>query len=109
MNPKVSVETDDVLDVAYIRLSDAPVERTVEHSDRIMVDLDAHGVAVGIEVLGQGVELPYAELVEHYHVHSAAVSLLRLIRPSVSGWAELRAGHDGQLFTGQARDPNPIG
>lgn len=44
-------EYDGDADALYYRLSGEPVARTVSIGDRVMVDVDAAGQAVGIEVL----------------------------------------------------------
>jgi uncharacterized protein YuzE len=46
------IETDDEADAAYVRVSDAPVVRTSEVADGIIVDFDADNEMVGVEVLG---------------------------------------------------------
>jgi hypothetical protein len=43
-------------------------------------------VVVGIEVLDLAAELPFHALVIEYHVDSRQVELLRLLRPSISGF-----------------------
>jgi uncharacterized protein YuzE len=47
----VKIEFDADADAAYIRLSDAPVSRTEEQSDVCVLDLDARGGLVGVELL----------------------------------------------------------
>ena len=101
----ITIELDTVVDAAYIRLATAPVARTVAHDDRINIDLDVHGVVIGIEVLGEGVPLPFAELVDRYHVHSDVVEMLRVIRPDVAAFLQLRFGTDGWTSAQQADRP----
>jgi uncharacterized protein YuzE len=93
---RISIEVDTTVDAAYVRLSQNPVEHTVKVSDEVLVDLDEHGVAVGIEVLSEAAELPFGRLVTDFHVHSEVVELLRLIRPSVSAFLEFTQGSDGR-------------
>ncbi len=45
------LEIDRSIGAAYIHLSDEPVARTVELARNIQVDVDASGVAVGVELL----------------------------------------------------------
>jgi uncharacterized protein YuzE len=92
----VVVKVDSALNAAYIRLSENPVARTIEHNDLILVDVDELGVAVGIEVLDEGAALPFSELVSDYHVHSDVVDLLRLIRPDVASFLRLTTQTEGQ-------------
>ena len=42
---------DGDADALYYRLTSQPVTRTIDIGDRVMVDVDAEGRAVGIEVL----------------------------------------------------------
>ena len=46
------IEIDEEADAAYVRLSTAPIARTQEIADGILVDFDAHDEMVGVEVLG---------------------------------------------------------
>lgn len=93
---QIRVEIDSVVSAAYITLSTNPVAETREVTDSVLVDLDDHGVAVGIEVLDLTAEMPYEQLCTYYHVHSDVVEVLRTIRPSVNGWfVSLTSGPDG--------------
>jgi len=94
-NMSITIEVDTTVHAAYIALSAEPVARTVEFSEEILVDLDEHGIAVGIEVLNEGAELPFSALLNSFHVHSDVVALLRLIRPSVSAFMEFTQGSEG--------------
>lgn len=49
MTPVVTYDTS--ADVYYVRLLQGTVARTVEHGDAHLVDLDAEGNVIGIEVL----------------------------------------------------------
>lgn len=42
---------DDEADAGYVRLTDAAVARTEQFSDSVIVDLDAAGSPVGIDIL----------------------------------------------------------
>lgn len=91
----IRVEVERELNTAYIQLSPNDVSTTVEVNDQILIDLDAHGVAVGIEVLDERAPLPFTELCERFHVHSDVVDRLRLIRPDVNTWLNFTSGNDG--------------
>ncbi len=82
---QIVVEIDHSNDAAYIRFTDKSVASTVEVNQCINIDLDEHRMVVGIEVLELAAELPFQMLIEHYHVPSDQVELLRRLRPSVSG------------------------
>ena len=51
-NATYQIEIDDEADAAYVRVSDAPVARTDEVADGIIVDFAANDEIVGVEVLG---------------------------------------------------------
>ncbi|HEY3548855.1 MAG TPA: DUF2283 domain-containing protein [Propionicimonas sp.] len=86
LSPRVVIELDGEVGTAYIRLSAEAVATTHEVSEDVLVDLDAMGVAVGVEVLRLTADLPFQRLTTEYHVHSAVIDLLRRIRPSVAAF-----------------------
>ena len=47
----MKVNYDIMADAVYINVSKAKVARTVKTEDRFLVDVDAHGNVVGIEIL----------------------------------------------------------
>ena len=51
-NDNFSIEIDDKADAAYVRVSMAPVARTEDIGDGILVDFDASQDLAGGEVLG---------------------------------------------------------
>lgn len=51
-NPPLAVEFEPRGDAVYLRLSDEAVTRTAEIEDEVLVDYDAEGRLVGIEILG---------------------------------------------------------
>lgn len=51
MNETPRLEIDRSIGAAYVHLSDEPVARTIELARNIQVDVDANGVAVGVELL----------------------------------------------------------
>ena len=53
-----TVKYDPEANAAYIRLSPEPVEESEEVSDGIVLDYDAHGRLVGLEVLDARSHLP---------------------------------------------------
>ena len=63
-----TITVDPAVGACYISLSDRPVASTEEFSDDILVDLDESGVAVGIEVLDLGAELPLTDLRQQLHI-----------------------------------------
>lgn len=91
----IAITVDTALGTAYIRLASDSVARTIEFSDQILVDVNEFNVAVGIELLDDGVALPFDALVSDFHVHSSVVDLLRLVRPDVSSYLRISAGNDG--------------
>lgn len=95
MKTSISIQVDTDVHAAYIRLSSEPVAKTVECNEHILVDLDAFGVAVGIELLDETTPLPFDVLMTDFHVHSDVVMLLRMIRPNVSTFVSLYQGTEG--------------
>lgn len=91
----ITIEVDTVLHAAYIQLSESEVVRTIHYNDEIQIDLDEHGVAVGIEVLDESAPLPFTDLCDRFHVHSDVIDLLRLIRPDVNSYLAMTQGSDG--------------
>lgn len=81
----VEVSLDKKADAAYVTLSDAPIARTVEVTDRVFVDLDEMAVIVGVEILGLDTEIPFDRLAD-FHARSEVIDLLRLIKPSVGAF-----------------------
>lgn len=92
----VTVNIDTVVNSAYITLSEQQVARTVEYSDHILVDVDEFELAVGIEFLDLGTQLPIDDLAATFHLHSDVVDLLRLIGPDVVSFPRLTSGTGGQ-------------
>lgn len=52
----VLVESDPTTGASYFLLSDAPVARTVHISDLLMVDVDAAGDPVGVDVASPNIQ-----------------------------------------------------
>lgn len=112
MASSIKLTVDQTNGLAYITLSDAAVHHTIEHSDTVLVDVDEHRVAVGIELLDLDAEIPFDELTKSYHVQSDRVDLLRRIQPSINKFmvsmkeqtnaveAVAEDVHDGELVDG---------
>jgi uncharacterized protein YuzE len=94
------VEIDLDAYAAYISLTDNAVTRSVEVTPDVIVDLDDMAVVVGIEVLALDADIPHAELVTKFHVHSEVIDALDLIRPSVGTYFRLALGSDGAIEAG---------
>lgn len=80
-DPVVRVELDEQADACYVSLTGDEVDRTVELTDSVLVDLDRFGVVVGIETLSMSTPIPFDRLVNEFHVHSRVVEVLKMIRP----------------------------
>lgn len=50
----MQVKYDIVADAVYMNVSDGKVARTLEMEDKLLVDVDAQGKIVGIEILDAG-------------------------------------------------------
>ena len=78
-----TITVDPAVGTCHISLSDRPVASTEEFSDNILVDLDEFGVAVGIEVLDLGVELPLTDLRRQLHIHEDDEPRLARLLPAL--------------------------
>ncbi len=74
--PVISVDIDQDAGAAYVQLSVGQVARTVEFSEDLNIDLDQHGVVVGIELLDLGRAIPLDDIAERYHIHTEALGTL---------------------------------
>ena len=74
--PVVSVEIDQDAGAAYVQLSVGPVARTVEFNEDLNIELDRHGVVVGIELLDLGRTIPLDDIAERYHIRTEALRTL---------------------------------
>lgn len=90
--PRLNV--DSKLDAAYLTLSDAPVARTVEFNDDILVDLDKMNVVTGIEFLTIGARIPLTELEQKFHIKSEVVASINLLLPSIETRIAITSGVD---------------
>lgn len=73
---RLSLEIDQEAGAAYLQFSDELVDRTVEFSETIAVDLDAHGVVIGVEILDLTESVPLEVLAERFHIHTEDLALL---------------------------------
>jgi len=69
------------VDALYLRVSDAPVARTVDLDPGTLADLDESGALVGVEVLRPGRTWPLAELLRRYDLTDEDEALLRAMFP----------------------------
>jgi uncharacterized protein YuzE len=55
----MQIKVDQKAEAAYVQITDEPVARTQPKSEQLIVDYDAKGGIVGIEILdiGEGVDL----------------------------------------------------
>jgi len=60
----LKLEYDPEANAAYIRFSSEPIEESEEVSSGIVLDYDAQGRIVGMEVLGAREHLPSSVLIE---------------------------------------------
>jgi uncharacterized protein YuzE len=74
--PAVSVQVDTDAGAAYLKLSAGAVDRTVEFTEDIYVDLDRFGVVVGIELIDLETSLPLDQLASRFHISSETLELL---------------------------------
>lgn len=87
-----SLTVDFEANAAYLQLSDREVEETCQVTPGVLVDLDAFGMVVGVEVLDLDITLPLDKLQVKYHIPSDAIGALERIRPSVTNFVARHAG-----------------
>jgi uncharacterized protein YuzE len=69
------------VDALYLRVSDAPVARTVDLDPGTLADLGESGALVGVEVLRPGRTWPLAELLRRYDLTDEDEAVLRAMFP----------------------------
>lgn len=95
----IKVEIDTAIGAAYLQLSNKPVRRTEEFSEDVNVDLDEHGMVVGIELLDTSVPIPLDDLTTRYHVNAATLALLLASLQPESSAAVARSSVSGSSPT----------
>lgn len=73
---RLALDIDQEAGAAYLQFSGDDVAKSVEFDDYIVVDLDAHGVVVGIEILDLKKSVPLDELTDQYHIRTEALAIL---------------------------------
>lgn len=73
----VQIAHDLDADALYITLSDEPVARTVDIEDCTMVDLDADGNLVGIEVISPRRPWPLQKITQAYEIADDDAAMLK--------------------------------
>lgn len=86
VNPTLAV--DFSANAAYLRLSDNKIAETREIVPGVLVDLDEMQVAVSLEILGLGIDIPRTQLVTEYRMRSEDLDLLDSIRPNVTQFVQ---------------------
>ena len=71
------LEYDLNVGALYISLTDEPVSRTAEAGNNAVVDLDADGRVVGIEVISTAGRWPLAEILAAYPIEQADAAQLK--------------------------------
>lgn len=72
---------DDESDALYLRVGDGLVTRTDEIGPGTMVDIDAQGNVVGIEVLTPNRDWPRSEILNRYRFAPDDVKILGALEP----------------------------
>lgn len=95
MIPYFELEMDHDANAAYIRLSDDAVDRTIEVTNSVLVDLNSLNVVVGVEVLSLNAEIPFGLLRDQFHIHSDVIAQMQMVQPTVASFATFSTGVDG--------------
>lgn len=99
----VRIELDEQADTCYVSLSTSEVDRTVELTDTVLVDLDEYGVVVGIETLSMTATIPFDRLVRQFHVHSGVIEVLRTVRPNPASLVQASSRSAGSAQASRLR------
>jgi len=83
---KPSLKIDGDAQAAYIKISNNPVNRTVQATENVLIDLDDYDLAVGIEVLDLDATIPYSRLMSEFHIHSDIIDDVRAIQPTINSF-----------------------
>lgn len=70
---------DKSADALEILVSNAIVARTEQIDEGTLVDLDAHGLIVAIEVLRPAREWPLKEVMDRFHLEQSSADMLRAL------------------------------
>ena len=92
MSENIQLTVDALAEAAYAKLTTNEIVTSTPHGEAFVIDLDKHGVAVGIEFLDLDADIPFSELTSQYHVHSAHIEALRQLRPSIRGFLTMQVG-----------------
>jgi len=65
---RLVLDVDTEADAGYVSLRDAPVARTEQFSPIVLVDIDAAGTPVGIEILTLSAEVDVDGIIARYNV-----------------------------------------
>jgi uncharacterized protein YuzE len=80
----IELSVDTNLGAAYIELTDEEIVETVELTPNVLVDIDATGTIVGVELLSLTAYLPIGDLERAFRFPpSVDAQLLSYIRPSI--------------------------
>ena len=79
------VTIDDDAQAAYILIHDAPVAHTrpFDDDESVILDIDADGTLIGIEVLGLCTPIPIDELAREYYFPEPLIAALRSIEETL--------------------------
>lgn len=92
------IEYDQTADALYIRLVDGEtiVSRTEQVDAGTLVDLDEHGMPLGIEVIRPARPVPIHEIAARFHITQAAIDVL-------AEWWRDQLGNDSRFpFAGSS-------
>lgn len=96
----ISVEIDTSVNAAYIQLSNEKVAKTTQLTEALIVDVDANGAVVGIELLDLGCPLEISTIRSQFPLSDEAIAVLRRLRPSLANvTAQASAPHRASALT----------
>jgi uncharacterized protein YuzE len=94
---------DFSVDALYVLIADTDVARTEQLDAGTLVDLDADGAVVGVEVLRPGRVWPLADLLSRYAFSDEDAALLGAMFPAAPTSNTVRGGEHGWMMAYQDR------
>lgn len=94
MKPSVEIDIDLIAEAVYFRLSENAVQESIEAQPDIIVDLDQHGVVVGVEMLRLGAVVPWDAVAQRFHIRSEVRAILDAVEATYVHGISLTQGFD---------------
>lgn len=95
----LSTSFDQDADAMYIKLAEGDIARTIDLNEGTLVDLDADGNVLGVEVIHPVGGWPVEELIERFSLNEMTARTVRLCAKSAQS-VRSAVGRSSQTFSG---------